>query len=76
MELFDGPYEALHHGDLMDGPTPEGWVPDIAERRETLRRANQALERARELLERVRRIEGARTHYDPPGGESISEAEA
>ncbi len=38
--------------------TPElSFLPDLAERQATLRRANEALERARVLLERVRRLE-------------------
>jgi len=37
-----------------------GWVPDLAERLETLERANAALERARVLLERVNCLESSR----------------
>jgi hypothetical protein len=40
--------------------TPADWVPDLAERLQTLEQANLALERARELLERVNRIESKR----------------
>ena len=51
MKPFNEESPELHHG-ISDGESsPEDWVPNLAERLETLERANLALERARVLLE-------------------------
>lgn len=41
------------------------WLPDLAERQETLRRANEALERARVLLQAVNRLERGKLRRAP-----------
>lgn len=57
MEPIDAPFESTDEGDPSAEVTPDAWVPNLSERRETLRLANEAIERARELLERIKRIE-------------------
>ena len=59
MEPFNEPHESASHEISGEVPTADGWVPDLAERLETLERANEALERARVLLERVNRFESS-----------------
>ncbi len=60
MEPFDEPHESASHEISSEAPANADWVPDLAERLETLERANEALERARVLLERVNQIENSR----------------
>jgi hypothetical protein len=60
MEPFDEIHESASHENSSAASVDAGWVPDLAERLETLERANEALERARVLLERVNQIEGSR----------------
>jgi len=60
MQTFNEPFLASNHETATEETTPVNWVPDLAERLETLERANLALERARELLERVHRPESSR----------------
>jgi hypothetical protein len=60
MEPFNEPRECTSHETSGEAPSIDGWVPDLAERLETLERANEALERARVLLERVNQIESSR----------------
>jgi hypothetical protein len=57
MEPVDESFEAENHEDASEEPAPIDWVPDLAERQETLKRANEALERARTLLEHVNHLE-------------------
>jgi hypothetical protein len=60
MEPFDEQHESARHENTGEASVEAGWVPDLAERLETLERANEALERARVLLERVNQIESSR----------------
>jgi hypothetical protein len=60
MEPFDKPHESMSHEISGEASAKVNWVPDLAERLETLERANVALERARLLLERVNQIESSR----------------
>ncbi len=57
MEPIDESYEAVNHEDNGEGLAPMDRVPDLAERQETLKLANEALVRARMLLEHVNRLE-------------------
>jgi hypothetical protein len=61
METPDESHEATIHETFGEEATAARWVPDLAERLETIERANEALERARELLERISRLEDSRT---------------
>ncbi len=65
MEPFNESCESAGHEISGEAPTDADWVPNLAERLETLERANVALERARLLLERVNRLESSRG--EPPG---------
>jgi hypothetical protein len=56
-EFASGPHDSIYFEEETLGAAPEGCVPNFAERRETLRRANEALIRARELLEKINRLE-------------------
>jgi hypothetical protein len=60
MEPFNAPHECTSHETTGEASANDNWVPDLAERLETLERANMALERARLLLERVNRLESSR----------------
>jgi hypothetical protein len=60
MEPFDELHESARHEISSEASVNADWVPGLAERLETLERANEALERARVLLERVNRIESSR----------------
>jgi hypothetical protein len=60
METSDESHEETIHETFGEEATAARWVPDLAERMETIERANEALERARELLERISRLESAR----------------
>jgi hypothetical protein len=60
MEPFNEPHESPSHEVFDETPASADWVPDLAERLETLERANLALERARLLLERINRLESSR----------------
>jgi predicted RNase H-like HicB family nuclease len=50
-------HERLDAASLPEQTAEIELLPDLAERRETLKRANQALERALELLEHLRSLE-------------------
>jgi hypothetical protein len=56
MEPLDERHESARHENAGEASTTISWVPDLAERLETLERANVALERARLLLERLERV--------------------
>jgi hypothetical protein len=61
-------------GMLSDESVEHDFLPDLAERQETLRRANLALERARALLEQVRSIDTRSQkalNANPPPPDSI-----
>jgi hypothetical protein len=60
METPNEPNEATIHETFGEEATAARWVPDLAERMETIERANEALERARELLDRISRLESSR----------------
>ena len=60
MEPFYELHESASHEKSSEASADAGWVPNLAERLETLERANEALERARVLLKRVNQIEGSR----------------
>jgi hypothetical protein len=61
MEPFDKPHESAGREMSGEASAKVNWVPNLAERLETLERANVALERARVLLERVNRLEDSRS---------------
>ncbi|HXC98992.1 MAG TPA: hypothetical protein VN048_06595 [Verrucomicrobiae bacterium] len=60
MKPFDEIHESARHEISGEASVNADWVPGLAERLETLERANVALERARVLLERVNQIESSR----------------
>lgn len=57
IEFASGPHDTMDFQEAVEDAAPAGCVAGFAERRETLRRANEAPIRARALLEQINRLE-------------------
>jgi hypothetical protein len=61
MQPSEEPFPAPDH-DAAEEQNHADWVPGLAERLQTIERANLAIDRARQLLERVNDLESSRTN--------------